>query len=303
MNKYHVKLWVIEVLLLFFVIGLAELHQDCKNDYSSAQLNSICEVQPSPGDVSLNCFKSARPLESMLTKYYFFSAVFRSNVFVKIWSSKLKIISKMELRVEDIPTSLWEPVFTECCQLLEDIHSQEIRMKDIEQHLGSLSEDNLCDHLCQLNNAMRACSGKKDGQSGSNKWIRSAVDKIKLYRSLSNQAEAAKTVLELRDSLHLAGDFGVIEDVAFKVNTSMREASLKSIDEKIVQTKTFLEHFTKDRLECLKAFSECLGLIEWIRKETEGIHDSIKYIKYSIDLTNPKSFGPALVQISESFRL
>ena len=216
-------------------------------------------------------FESSQALDSMLTSFYFFADKFQSNVFDYVWCSTLKGASKkgVLLKIDDVITEVWEPVFTECCKIAEDLYSEDIKLKEIDCYFDPRDE-HLFHNIKMLTEAIKACANLPEGQSASNSWIRTVVDKMEMYWSLCSQAEAAKTVLEIKESLHLAGNFDIIKEVAGKIDTSMRESALKTIDAKVVQAKTFLEQCTGEKLRCLRAFSKCLDLIEWIRKETKG---------------------------------
>ena len=216
-------------------------------------------------------FESSEALDSMLTSFYFFSDRFQSNIFDKIWCSTLRQASKKGLlhTITDIVTQVWEPVFAECCKLAEDLYSEEIKLKHIECYFDPRDE-HMFHNIKQLSEAIKACTVLPEGQSASNSWIRTVVDKMEMYWSLCSQAEAAKTVLDLKECLRLTGNFDVIEEVADKIDTSMRESALKTIDAKVIKAKTFLEQCTGEKLHCLRAFSKCLDLIDWIRKETKG---------------------------------
>ena len=53
----------------------------------------------------------------------------------------------------------------------------------------------------------------------------------------------------------------------------MRDKTLASIDQNLIDTGEFLKEFAADRkkLECLQTFARCLPVVQWIRKETKGL--------------------------------
>ena len=58
---------------------------------------------------------------------------------------------------------------------------------------------------------------------------------------------------------------------------SSGDKTLNSIDHSVVEAGRFLQEYATDptKRECLEAFAECQNIVEWIRKETNGIaiHD------------------------------
>ena len=57
----------------------------------------------------------------------------------------------------------------------------------------------------------------------------------------------------------------------------MRDKTLASIDQNLIDTGEFLKEFVADRkkLECLQTFARCLPVVQWIRKETKGLKNFI----------------------------
>lgn len=62
-----------------------------------------------------------------------------------------------------------------------------------------------------------------------------------------------------------------------QVTSSISNKTLSSIDDKLISAGEFLTSFMDRRsnIECLKTFAECFDIIEWIRKDTEGICYSV----------------------------
>lgn len=249
--------------------------REINQDNLTKPINSLCYVETlDPKSIHFPSFQLAQPLESILEHYYYLSSVHYSDFFQIIWSSKLREISKMKstLTIADVGTRIWKPVFSDCSDLIKKVSSKSIKLKEVDYYFRQAQADHIYDNLLNLFTAIEACNGNTPD---SFVWIRQAVHLIKQYWSLCKQAEAASTLLELKDSLKLTGNFDVIESVANKVTTSMADASLDSIDHhRFVEAKSFLEQFTKDKekLECLQVFATCVNIVEWIRKETKGMY-------------------------------
>ena len=234
-------------------------------------INSLCSMDYASGVVQFLCFKAAKPLEPILESYYTLSTEFRSDLFMQLWKKLLREVSRFRvtLTFDDVVAKIWNPVFTECCQLVDSVHGRTIKLKDVDRYFHQHKEKYLYDDLLNLFKAIEACHHRRGSDY---KWIRPAIDHMEQYWSLCEQAEAAKTVLDLKESLKLRGDFEVIENVASKVTASMKEATLDSIDEQFVTAKSFLEKFTQDKSkhDCLKCFAACNSIVVWLRKQTRG---------------------------------
>lgn len=247
---------------------MAEVHKD----HLHVSLNKLCLCRSNAQDeVTFTCFQAAQPLEPILDRYSILFHTYQSELFMQFWKSKLREIykSKTELTFSEVVTKIWNPVFSECCQLVESVKFKSIKLRDVDNYFRPLKDNFVYEYLLNLHKALEACHGKS---TDLGQWVRSAVNHMEQYWSLCEQAEAASIVLELKSSLALTGDFKTIEDVAGKVTLSMQEAPLESIDEKLISAKSFLETFTSDKrkLDCLKGFAACMNVVEWIRKESTG---------------------------------
>ena len=242
---------------------------EIEQDHSEKSIASLCS-EGSAGMIDYTCFSDAQPLNRMLFQFYHLSYEYPSGLFERIWQLKLKEVAraKLNLTFNDVVTKVWIPTFEECCQLIDSVKNGSITLLAVDQYFHH-PEGQMDHHLTSLFKGIEACFDRK---VESSVWIRSAVDRMQQYWSLCEQADAASTVMELKDSLKLRGNFEIIETVASTFATSMEKATLNDINERVIETRSFLEQFTKDKkkLESLKSFAACLNIVEWIRKESEG---------------------------------
>jgi hypothetical protein len=252
---------------------MAALLEEVEWSHTYCSINTLCSSQEQR--VQFMCFKAAQPLQEMLPAYYRFANHYPSELFQQIWESRLKTVAskKQVLTFADVVTKIWKPVFNECCQLIDGVKGLTITLADVNRHFHPLRGDGQA-HLELLFKATEACH---KSEVGSTTWIRGALDRMQHYWSVCEQAEVARTVLQLKESLQLQGNFEAIERIAG--TESMDKRTLSDIDEELIEVGSFLENFTKDRskrkLECLKSFAACLDIVEWIRNESKGIFVSI----------------------------
>ena len=253
------------------ILGLMLLIHEIQENYLPKPINSLCSMDASSGAVHFSCFKAAKPLEPILDHYYSLSTEYQSDLFVQLWKKVLREVSRSgaTLTFNDVVTKIWNPVFTECCQLVDSVHAKTIKLKDVDRYFRQHKGIYLYNNLLNLFRAIEACHHRTDRD---HRWIKLAIVHMEQYWSLCEHAEAANTVLHLKDSLKLRGDFDVIENVASKVTSSMKEATLESIDQKFVAAMSFLEELTRDKhkLDCLKCFAACNNIVDWLRKQTKG---------------------------------
>ena len=256
----------------FFFLGLPDLVQKLREDSLSKPINSLCSID-SPNSFQFKCFQIAKPLQSILKDYRMLSFHHSSDIFTQIWTSVINNVSKAKVTMTfaEVVIRIWDPVFKQCCELLELVKSKNIKMRYVDEYFKQFYVDMntqlVYDNLYSLHSGIEACLGRGRPVSA---WIRDSVDLMEQYWILCEQAKAASVVLDLKESLNLTGNFDIIEDVASKVAESMKDVTLGRIDGKVIKVTSFLKQITGKKLECLQTFSMCKNIVEWIRKETNG---------------------------------
>ena len=205
------------------------------------------------------------------------SSEFESDIFALLWSARIKQIhqAKKTLEIPDIVNEIWTPVFKECSTLIVELKSESIKLKDIDRCFRPVEEKRMVTDLGNLCKAIEV-SNRGDQPLGtpvqSPDWIVHVVKHIQQYWSLREQAEAANTLLKLKDRLKLTGDFGIIQKVASQGTKSVKDAPLSSITDEVLEAKEFLEEISNDKkkLVCLNSFADSMSLVEWIGQETTG---------------------------------
>ena len=246
--------------------------QQLRENTSLKPINSFCKIDLSLSrPFMLHYFQLAQPLESILTMYHILSIRYPSDLFARIWKSVLKSVAKAKMAITfaEVVTRIWDPVFQQCCILLESVRSRTMKLRDVDQYFKQYEKNPklICDHLLSLHSGIEACLNHGPVVSA---WINSSVDFMVHYWILCEQAEAAKVVLHLKEILNITGDFDIVENVASKVTESMTDATLDKIDKKFIKATSFLKQISGKKLDCLQKFAQCESIIEWIRKETNG---------------------------------
>lgn len=256
--------------MLFSLAGLNTLLHTIKKDVMLKPVSLLCNTSVSSGNVIFHCFEDASPLQPFLKQFAYLSDDYPSMLFGFIWKEEIFAHDHShEVTFSDVATCIWQPVFEKCCVLIDGVQSRTIKLKDVDYYFRQFRGDNISDDLKCLFSAIEAFYGRRVTNCD---WIRKAVHRMEQYWALCEQGKAAKTVLDLKQKLHLTGDFRVIEDVADRVTVADTSCTLDSIDEKLVGARSFLEKLTRDRkkFECLEKFAACLNIVTWIRKETRG---------------------------------
>jgi hypothetical protein len=226
-------------------------------------------------------------------KYDFMVRRYQNDFFHRIWARtaiRAAKASAAELTIPDIVIRIWTPAFEECCQILDSLNNCSITLREVDDRFLRFNNNisTLKFHLEQLHKGVEVCHDRPP-PPGCPPWIDVAVERMQQYWTLSRYAEAAKTVLKLRDELMLTGDFALMETIAKKVlstiieicgilmffggtqmSSSMKDKPLDVIDQSLINAGEFLGMVEGKRLDCLHTFAESLEVVEWIRTETKG---------------------------------
>lgn len=257
--------------IFFLYAGLSDLMTEVLQDFSSKPINSLCSMDNQSSPINFIHFELAKPLCSIPLHYYFLSDKCHSNLFQQIWKSKLDEILRamLPLTLKEIVTKIWDPVFLECCKLVDSVKEGSIKLKKVDFYFRQFEVGTTVHQLKNLYMAVELCRDIKAEDFG---FIQRSVNLMARYWALCKQVTAANVILELIDKLKLVGNFESFQDVASSVNTSMMDAPLESIGCKSLKdTKSFLDKVTEGKnLECLKQFAACSNIVEWIKNETKG---------------------------------
>ena len=212
-------------------IDLHQLRDEISSNHNIMPINTLCKVEE--GNIIFLSLKSAFPLDEIALKY---DTMFRRNsteIACAIWTHHMNnLVARPEhaqLTIEDIKTDIWEPTFKECKDLLDSLHDRSIKLVDVDRYFSTVKDRNIHHQLLRLCSGVSECIGSGSHRADS-EWIRTSVNLMEEYWSLLNLADAARTVMNLKEKLGLSGDFTPIKTIADEVRLS--EFSLCRVDTK-----------------------------------------------------------------------
>ena len=249
-------------------LELPTIMEEIKADYSTHSIDSICFIGED-FNVKFKCFKLAEPLLPILNSYFLLSSKYPSDLFDCEWTTALKSVSKQNLILSEVVSTVWNPVFTKCNTLINKMRERSITLGEVDDLFRGQDKNQIYFSIKYLYQAIEECNGTNESNP---EWIKDFITHMEQYWTLCEQAEAATTVLVLKASLKLTGNFEIIEHVASRVTESMADAPLSVIDSNLACATTFLKELSgkKENLQSLQKFVLCADIVDWIRKETKG---------------------------------
>ena len=209
-------------------IGIPEADAELQTTYEEFKINALC-VRDQSGTVSVACFVNARPLASFAKMFYVLTKTQHSGIFSATWSATMKQASiyNPHLSTKDLESEVWNPAFSHCEKLLQEMYERTITLGDVDKHFKSYNESDIVTQLNLLLHGVNECNQLMCSIQGvhqplQNHWIPHSVQKIVDYRQLCRYRDAADSFLWLRDVLNLSGgDFSDIEKISREVINEM----------------------------------------------------------------------------------
>ena len=189
-----------------------------EGDFASKEICSLCTRKGT--DIVFSCFGSAGELNKFAKSFYSIHERFPSNIFMSIWKYYLNQANRPGLTISGVHSSVWQPAFQECCVLLEHLRTHTIELALVDKHLKYRGHQ-LTHEIHYLFNAVNAISGS----NGNPFWIKGTVKKLEDYWKLCTYQNAANSILVLKQTMDLQGDFKIVETLAQEVHVYYRNRS------------------------------------------------------------------------------
>ena len=181
-----------------------------EGDFASKEICSLCTREGT--DIVFSCFGSAGELNKFAENFYRIHERFHSSIFMSIWKRQA---NRSGFTISGVYSLVWQPAFQECCVLLEHLHTHTIELALVDKHLKKYRGHQLTLEIQNLFDAVNLINNEKSNTNPS--WIEGTVKKIEEYWKLCTYQEAANSVLVLKQTLDLQGDFKKVEVIAEEV--------------------------------------------------------------------------------------
>lgn len=206
-----------------YIVGLHDLRAEINADYRDTPINELCISVK--GEIKFLSMRSAFPLDEISWKFDTMFRNYSTELFHIVWKSHMKAASGIAIKtsttlvIEDIKTKIWDPAFDECKSLLDSVHDRSIKLVDVDRYFRHIDKRDMLLH--RLHNGVMECLGVVRHKINL-EWIHTAVNLMMEYWSLVNLADAARTLMTLKNKLNLSGDFSLIRTIAEEVSAEVR---------------------------------------------------------------------------------
>ncbi|KAM6966144.1 LOW QUALITY PROTEIN: E3 ubiquitin-protein ligase rnf213-alpha-like [Tautogolabrus adspersus] len=273
-------------------IDVADMEEKQQVNIELMPLNHFMEVHqldqmPSPMAGVVTYFSLDEDIRDMAEVLHTFR---ESYIFNVCWEKQAKLCAYEEMEDDNpderevadimaIPEMIHDEIFRPCFANYKDIYTC---LKN-----GSIS-------LGEVNQLFSAYKGKyeelaKDldimcrvDTSTDKQWIHSRVQQIEQYHELHLAVVSAEIIMKVKETLHLQGNFRVLETLTEASRADFQNEQLKRIDNDLMQAKKALVDITEPRRLCLQELGLRGHFVTWVKDALEDINE----LKVFVDLAS-----------------
>ncbi|XP_078124896.1 E3 ubiquitin-protein ligase rnf213-alpha-like isoform X2 [Sander vitreus] len=213
-----------------------------------------------------------------------------SHIFKVCWEKHAKLLATEEMEddnpgeheVADIMATpemihgdIFEPCFADYKDIYTCLKNGSIRLEEVNQlfrdYKGKYEELALdLDIMCKID------------KSTDKQWIHSRVQQIEQYHDLHLAVASAQIIMMVKETLHLQGDFRVLETLTEVSHADFQTEQLNRIDNDLMQAKMVLVDITEPRRLCLHELGLRGHFVRWVKDALEDINE----LKVFVDLAS-----------------
>jgi len=207
--------------ILSYLSFNVELTQDlCKqiSDHSDAKLQTmqICDLctGDDPTSYKCICFTTNELPNEMIENFLDLGICLNvhNQLFEKFWKQNANASANAEISFTNVFNEIWTPTIKQCHLLVCDLYNKTIKLSEIIQ-LSKM--ENFSHQLSALSSALlHGYPAMMGGVTPPNQWVPQLMAHIALYQDISSRTkciDAANMLLKMQKSLHLTGDFKLVE--------------------------------------------------------------------------------------------
>nr|XP_046270196.1 E3 ubiquitin-protein ligase rnf213-alpha isoform X2 [Scatophagus argus] len=273
-------------------VDVADMEETQQVNIENIPLNHFMEVHqfdqmPSPDAGTVTFFKLNEEIREMAEVLYTFRD---SYIFKLCWEKQAKLLASEEMEVDNpdqrevadimaTPEMICDDIFHPCFADYKDIYTclknSSIRLEEVNQLFCAFKGK--YEELAQELDIMCRADKSTDKQ-----WIHSRVQQIEQYHELHLAVASAQYIMMVKETLHLQGDFRVLETLTEASHADFQKEQLSRIDNDLMQAKRVLVDITEARQLCLQELGLRRNFVKWVKDALEDINE----LKVFVDLAS-----------------
>ncbi|XP_053308819.1 E3 ubiquitin-protein ligase RNF213 [Spea bombifrons] len=262
-------------------VDLSEIEERHSENLLPQKLNELVSVKTfDPEDQPSNAVSYYNLSKNVMTMAQKLHTLRKSCIFATCWESEACCVEDsddFEWTIDDLVTTLFTPCFDLYKQIYEDLKSGLVTFDVVDTFLKDFKNND-----SELRAEFRIMQRLRTEDNGQ--WIDERLTQIKQYHQLHVAFDSAKIVTDLKNCLHLSGDFSTLDTLLHFADDfeNYKQKPLSCINDEIMKTKKLLSEITEQRAKCLKEVILRKDFFFWVK---EGLED-INELKVFVDLAS-----------------
>lgn len=182
-------------------LGLPRLIEELGKDISGQKLNAIC-TRNQNGDVEV-IFPAAGALNVFVEKFHIMSSDYPSSLFNTLWKHNLSSETNCTVDFSYLQNQVWNPTLQMCYTVLNLCKNKSITLNLVDTLFKRLEHEGALE--VELTNLAQGCALLLG--VGSIEWVPDTCALMRNYWMLCCCRGAAALVLDLKNAMHLKGNF------------------------------------------------------------------------------------------------
>ncbi|XP_072022383.1 E3 ubiquitin-protein ligase rnf213-alpha-like [Amphiura filiformis] len=250
---------------------------------TALRLSDICNpitfqgtaAKPSEGFKPQLTFFNMSPLVMAMLKPFYTCS--KSLLFHSLWNEKALLLKQAGTKLtslDDVANHMWKPVYDHTLKtLFKKVADETMQLGDIDKYLT----DNFNEAIVLRKELFTLADVYNNTNTG---WIETRSHQIFSYRGIQQQADMAKHLLSMKDSLNLRGDFEALKTLSEMGQPSFKNKELRQIDQGVIAASKVVEQVGFKQLRCLEEAAKAPEFIKWMRAEIKDVNE----LKVFVDL-------------------
>uniref|UniRef100_A0A3B1J697 RING-type E3 ubiquitin transferase n=1 Tax=Astyanax mexicanus TaxID=7994 RepID=A0A3B1J697_ASTMX len=264
-------------VLLSRVPEISLLEEEHKTDLQSLTLDQLLAVRP------CFCEEDLRGISGSAGRVLFYSVeppvldtarqmylLRESNLLLSLWVDRAADLASLSpgsdptsLSLGETLSEIWGPALREFTALGVRIARGSARFQEVDELVDGCGDEGDGSKV-QKELQLQAVQ-LQDLQDLEENWVELRFGQIQQYRQLDRAADAADTLLRIRERLALRGDFTHIHPLTQLREDWFKQRTLGSLSEDLISAKNRLSHVKAQDSACLHAFLQSDKLLQWVR--------------------------------------
>ncbi|XP_066560678.1 E3 ubiquitin-protein ligase rnf213-alpha [Amia ocellicauda] len=174
-----------------------------------------------------------------------------------------------------ISEEIFEPCYKKYTRIYETLKKGSLTLEEVDETF-EVYKDRYEDLEKDLNIMCKIDS------SDNKRWITIRIQQIQQYHELHLAVESAQVIMEVKGTLHLNGNFSVLQNLLNVTQEGFKQESLDRIDNELIQAKKILVDITETRRKCLLELGRRINFVNWVKEALEDINE----LKVFVDLAS-----------------